>query len=145
MDRQILNNTFTPQYVHPEEEPNVDELNKNITDIKDNLNLIDKQLTTAANNFKSLLDKTKLKILKVKTSLEVERERQQDINILCNKYSDFVSVINLNKEDFAGNLNMENRVISAPISNLNKCQIDVISIEGNFTVTCRHIDFTSSG
>ena len=73
--------------------------------------MIDKQLTTAANNFKSLLDKTKLKILKVKTSLEVERERQQDINILCNKYSDFVSVINLNKEDFAGNLNMENRVI----------------------------------
>lgn len=131
MDRQVLKNSFNPIYVHPEEEPNTNELNSNVTSIKENLNTIDKQLTNSADNYKALLDKTKLKILSIRNTLEAEKERQQDINILCNKYSDFVSVINLEKEDFSGNLNMENKVISAPITNSSKIKADIISINGN--------------
>lgn len=131
MDRQVLKSSFNPIFVHPEEEPNVNELNSNVTSIKDNLELIDKQLTNSADNYKSLLDKTKLKILSIRNTLEAEKERQQDINILCNKYSDFVSVINLEKEDFTGSLNMENKVISAPVTSSNKIKANIVSINGN--------------
>lgn len=129
MDRQNLK--FNPILLHAEEEPDVNDINIATQQIFKDIISIDDSLIKSANNFKSLLDKTKMKMLEIKQSLAAERERQQDINILCNKYSDFSSVLTLKKEDFDGDLDITNNIVSAKVINTEKTKINVKSINGN--------------
>lgn len=130
MDR-IEDTNFKPAYIHPEEEPNVDEINKELSDILKDLKNIDKITTETAQNFNDLMTRTKIKITSITDSLNLEKERQEDINILCNKFSSFSTVLNLNKEDFTGNLSYEDGIITAGINNISKVDFDIIDISGN--------------
>lgn len=129
MDRQDIN--FKPIEIHPEEEPVLSELNDSIKLINKDLTYIDKSLIEASINFDNLLKNSKLKLLNIKEIINAERERQEDINILCNKYSDFTSVLNLNKEDFGGTLNFEDGIIQSNISKTNKINFSITSVDGN--------------
>lgn len=129
MDKPTLN--FYPNYIHPEEEPDLNELNSNFNNIKKDLEFIDKSLTASSNNFLNLLEKTKLKLNNIKECLKYEKERQQDINILCNKYSEFSSVININEDNINSSLNYSNGIISAPLITEESVSYNIKSIEGN--------------
>lgn len=129
MDRSILD--FKPIYIHPEEEPNIEELNKMTEQIHSALQITDKNLIEASSNFNNLLANTKLKLANIKELLSAERERQQDINILCNKFSDFSSVLNLKQEDFSGSLQFENGILHAYITKTTPIDYEVASIDGN--------------
>lgn len=129
MDRQDIN--FIPTYIHPEEEPNIDELNKMFNEAQKDLVHIDNKIVESANNFYNLLKSTRLKLTDIKEQLIAERERQQDINILCNKYSDFDSVINLKEEDFLGTLQFENGILHSRITSTSEVEYEVESIDGN--------------
>ena len=123
---------FSPAYIHPEEEPDTGEINKNFTDINSDLKYLDSQITNTAENFSSLLSNTKLKLNNIKNILNKEQERQEDINILCNKYSSFSQVKNLNEKDFINsNLHFDNNVISGMISKEESVQYEIEEISGN--------------
>lgn len=129
MDRSVLD--FEPVYIHPEEEPNVDEINTMMNKVHSALGVADKNLIDASNNFNNLLANTKLKLANIKELLAAERERQQDINILCNKFSDFSSVLNLKQEDFSGSLQFENGILHAYITKTNPITYQISAIDGN--------------
>lgn len=129
MDRPILD--FNPIYIHPEEEPNVEEINSVMEKIHSALGVADKNFIDAANNFNNLLANTKLKLSNIKELLSAERERKQDINILCNKFSDFSSVLNLKEEDFSGSLQFENGILHAYITKRTPIDYEITAIDGN--------------
>lgn len=129
MDRQDI--SFKQNYIHPEEEPNVAELNELITSAKKDILYLDNSITETSNNFNNLLLSTRAKLLNIKDLLNAERERQQDINILCNKFSDFSSTMNLYKADFTGNLTFRNEILQAASTLNTKVPFTVDSIEGN--------------
>lgn len=122
----------SPILIHQEESPDINELNNNISEVFKNTNIIDDEFVKSGIRIKSLIDSTKLKLKSIKDYLIAEKERQEDINILCNKYTNFSSVITLNKEDFTGNLSFDNNVISARLKqDVNKIKSSVININGN--------------
>lgn len=129
MDRQDI--TFKENYIHPEEEPNINEINEVFLSAKNDLEYLDKSLIESANNYNNLLTSARLKILNIKELLIAEKERQQDINILCNKYSDFSSVINLKEDDFSGTLTFKNNILQSRINSAISVDYKVESIDGN--------------
>lgn len=129
MDRQDI--SFKQNYIHPEEEPNVAELNELITSAKKDILYLDNSITETSNNFNNLLLSTRAKLLNIKDLLNAERERQQDINILCNKFSEFSSTMNLYAADFTGNLTFRNEILQAASTLNTKVPFTVDSIEGN--------------
>lgn len=132
MDRQHENIIrFNPIFIHQEEEPNVDEINENSDLIIKDIEFIDKSLIESSFKIKNLLDNTKLKLNSIKNFLNAEKERQEDMNILCNKYTEFTSIINLDKESFKGDLTFEENIISAKLKSYEKLEAEVIDIVGN--------------
>jgi hypothetical protein len=127
----ITDMNFNPIYIHPEEEPIVDELNLNITQIDTDLKYIDDTLTMVASNYNSLMESTKLKLNNIKELLNTEKERQEDINILCNKYSDFSSVITLGEPNFEAGLTFTDGILTANVNSTTPLTYTVKDISGN--------------
>ena len=119
MDRSSFNltNIFKPIYIHQEEEPNIEELNSNAKNISLDINKIDNEIISSSEKIKNLLELTKLRLSNIKNYLSAEKERQEDMNILCNRYTEFASVLTLQKDDFEGDLVIDNGVLSAKIKN----------------------------
>jgi hypothetical protein len=122
---------FNPIYIHPEEEPIIDDINKNITEIDTDLKYIDNTLTSLASSYNSLMESTKMKLNNIKDLINLEKERQEDINILCSKYSDFSSVMNLSASDFEGDLTIDNGVLTAAIYATNSVYFTADDVSGN--------------
>ena len=133
MDRSSSNITmnFNPIYIHQEEEPVVSELNENSLNIIKDIEQIDNSLIDSATKLKGLIDKTKLRLNSIKDYLSAEKERQEDMNILCNRYTEFASVITLSKDNFNGDLQIENNILSAKLKSSQEVNISVLDINGN--------------
>lgn len=127
----ITDMNFNPIYIHPEEEPIIDELNLNITQIDTDLKYIDDTLTMVASNYNSLMESTKLKLNNIKELLNTEKERQEDINILCNKYSDFSSVITIGESNFEAGLTFTDGILTANVNSSTALNYTVKDISGN--------------
>ena len=63
--------------------------------------------------------------------INTEKERQEDINILCNKYSAFSSIVNLSDSNFTGDLTFTNGILTAPVNNTNTISYTVSDVNGN--------------
>ena len=133
MDRSSSNleSIFTPIYIHQEEEPNVEELNKNTSDIVLDIEQIDSEIITASEKIQNLLETTKLKLANIKEYLSAEKERQEDMNIICNRYSEFAAVLTLKDEDYDGDLVLDNGVMSAKLKSTEKVGLSVVDVNGN--------------
>ena len=127
----IDNMNFIPSYIHPEEEPNIDELNTTTDLIKKDLLYLDNKIIESANEYKSLLDNTKLKINEIKELINLEKERQEDINILCNSYTDFSSVININNTNSKTDLVFNNNVLTAKEKKSSLISGEIQDVSGN--------------
>lgn len=133
MDRQQSNleQIFSPILIHQEEEPDTNELNTNASNIGKDVVNIDKVIIESSNKLKNLIDNTKLRLSNIKDYLKAEKERQEDMNILCNRYTEFSSTMSLKKADFTGDLTFENGVVSAKLKSNERLQCEVLDINGN--------------
>lgn len=122
---------FSPIYIHPEEEPNVEELNSTTNLIKKDLKYLDNKFMESANDFKNLLENTKIKISNIKELIMLEKERQEDINILCNSFSDFSSVINISKDNCTTDLTFEDKLLTAKTNSSDLINYSIDDISGN--------------
>ena len=129
MDQQLIN--FKDIYFHPEEEPNTEELNSIFINANKDINYIDENIIAATNNYKDLLNNTKIKINDIKALLIAEKERLQDITMLCNEKTDQDNVISLTDTDFTGNFTYSDGVFSAKESSSISTECKVINITGN--------------
>lgn len=116
---------------HPDAEPSPKDFNEMMTEIVYDLTILKVELATAGYAFKQLMEDTKTRLNAVKKTMRAEKERQQDINILCNRYTEFGSVIALGADDFTGEYTEDNGLFSASIVGQTAATLSIISIEGN--------------
>ncbi len=102
MDKRILDEytklfleqhkqNYTGLFFHPEEEGNL-KVNDSLTEIANDINNIDNILIETGANINYLLTNSVNRLAEVKRCIISEKERYQDIQMLCNKYTDFDSV-----------------------------------------------------
>lgn len=141
MDRESIivenkkyKNKFYPEtellWIHPEE-GEFFKLNDFLSDIKVDLTSIDKSSKDLANTINQLLTTTTTRLQDIKQKLIFEKERLQDITILCNKYTDFESTINLSKSDFDGEFTFADNAFSCKINHMRDLKYNVTSVLGN--------------
>jgi hypothetical protein len=120
-----------PVELHAEEEPNLIDINSMMKEIGFDVTILNAELGNSANMLKTLITNTDTRLKAVKNILESERERQQDINMLCNKYTEFGKVTSLSPNDFTGQYGTEDGVFFAMVSGKNNASYSIQSVEGN--------------
>lgn len=141
MDKQVLNNyieTLKSEYdhyysgyiMHPEEGKDF-KLNESLKDIKSDLDQVDTALIQAGNQVNSLMTNTILRLNNVYNSIITEKERYQDMQMLCNKYTDFDNVKLLTDKDFNGDFTYEKEVFSPKVTSSKKVNLNALQVYGN--------------
>lgn len=128
-----------PLNMHAETEITSDQFNSLFTDIGIDLDIINADITLTADRFKELLETTKLELDNIKTVLKTEKERQEDINILCNRYTDFSNVILISSknsttdlDEIKGALTLKNKSSKSVVGEIE--DISGNGYEGNMYV-----------
>ena len=141
MDKQTLDNhmsyvknkydkNYTGFSMHPEEGMET-KLNEELINIQNDLTQIDNALIAAGTQVYNLMTKTLLRLDNIHTSIMTEKERFQDMQMLCNKYNDYDQVKLLKESDFQGKFNYEDGIFSPPVSNEKSVKLHVIDVFGN--------------
>lgn len=131
MLQDLYSPIFKVREAHPDAEPNPKDFNEMICDLVHDLSILNMEFCTMAYAFNDLIESTNDRLKSIKHTINAEKERQQDINMLCNKYTEFSDVINLDGDDFTGDFSEENGVFSAAITKQNSVDLQVSSVEGN--------------
>lgn len=142
MDKQVLDSykelqlqnyirNYTGMYFHPEGGGDFF-VNEGLTKIKTDLHALDTLLSDTGTAINDLLLNTTLRLEEVKRSIISEKERYQDMMMLCNRYTDFESVKALDVDKFSGSYNISSDgVIFAPTTQVNKINIQIADVQGN--------------
>ena len=107
------------------------DLNSIFDDIGIDLDIINSNLSIASARFKNLLASTKAKLDAIKKTLKTERERQEDISILCNKYTDFSNVIMLSDVNTEGDAEYYNGAFMLPSKSYTEVKGEIVEVTGN--------------
>ena len=141
MDKQILDEykdiflsdftqNFSGLFFHPEAGGDIN-LNESLGSIYLDTIKIDDILIHAGETINDLLNNTVTRLEEVKKCIISEKERYQDVQMLCNKYTDFDNIKTLDNITFQGSHTYENGTISAPTKKTTKVNITVASVDGN--------------
>lgn len=126
----IPNMNITDTQIHPEEYGNSKfntVINSGIEDIK----TIDNNIKTFGSKVNNILTNTIDRLEIVYSTIIAEKERLQDITMLCNEKTDYDNVISLTDTDFTGNFTYSDGVFSAKESSSVSTECKVINITGN--------------
>lgn len=143
MDKSLLTNklnlldidfnpTYSQLYIHPEEGESFF-INDKLNDIKYDINNINDTIITFSNNVSNLLSSTINRLELINTQIINEKERLQDIKMLCNKFTDFDKVILINKDNIElyGDCNYSNGIFSAKIDSFKEINLNLNHVSGN--------------
>ena len=141
MDKQILDDytnslssSYDPYYLgfamHPEEGKDV-KINDEFLKIREDLLRIDESLITAGAQVYSLMTNTILRLNNIYENIMLEKERYQDMQMLCNKYTDYDKVKSLTDEDFNSSFVYENGDFAPERYSSKEVAIEVIDVFGN--------------
>lgn len=141
MDKQILNDytkairsSYEPYYIgfamHPEEGQK-QIINEELEKINNDLIQIDNALISAGNQVYKLMTNTILRLNNINDSIKAEKERYQDVQMLCNKYNDYDNAKLLSMEDFTGTFSYKNGDFSAKITKDKTVKLQIVNVSGN--------------
>lgn len=121
---------FDSKGIDQYDEPDVDMLNDIISDISTDLSCINLELVNSAVKVKELIDLSEMRIQNINQEIENEKERLNDIRMLCND-NNFTGVINLDKDDFITNAVESGRGFTCGVTSYNKERIVITDVSGN--------------
>ena len=125
---QLLVSDFTPEYkqlyFHPEEGQNC-KLNDSLDEIKYDLKNLNDIIIEKSNLVSFLLTNTIDRLDIVNNKIQQEKERLQDIKMLCNKYTDFDRVVNITPSNSFGKFNYVNDTFKSYIDSYKKAGINI--------------------
>ena len=132
--RALLLSDYTPKYeqlyIHPEEGEDF-RINNALEDIKSDIDKIDKLLIDKGNAVNDLLADTIDRLDLVKSKILTEKERIQDIKMLCNKYTDFDKVITIDNKNAYGQYNYADNSFLSQVKSYKKNVLHIDDIVGN--------------
>lgn len=132
----VLETDYSPVYeqlfIHPEEGESF-KLNDSINDIKYDINNINNNIINTTNNIQTLMSSTINRLESINQKIINEKERLQDIKMLCNKYTDFDKVILINDDNVSlyGECNYSDGVFSSSISSYKTNSLSLQKVSGN--------------
>lgn len=141
MDKQILDDyiqSIKSQYdayytgflMHPEEGREA-KINDELIKIQEDLLQIDNALIHAGEQVYNLMINTILRLNNIHAGVMTEKERYQDMQMLCNKYNDYDNVRLLEEKDFKGNFSCVNGDFSPKINKSKDVKLYVVDVFGN--------------
>lgn len=139
MDRSPLDKMYRPNltqntsktWIHPEEEGSF-KINSFIANTKTDIENLNNFITDLGTDTNNLLNTTIERLDNIKMKLIQEKERLQDIIILCNKYTDFEKTINLTASDFEGEFEAyDSKTMHCPTTSYMSLRIKIKDILGN--------------
>lgn len=116
---------------HDQAEPSAKDLNEMINESYVDINALIIGFREAGKDFHNLMLTTDAKLKKIKQQLLIEKEKLDDLNILCNQYTDFNSVINLDDTNLFGSYSYENGIISSKVQSQEAVSYTISGIDGN--------------
>ncbi len=132
--RSLLLSDYTPKYeqlyIHPEEGEDF-RINTALQDIKSDIDKIDNLLIDKGNAVSTLLSDTITRLDLVKDKILAEKERIQDIKMLCNKYTDFDKVITINDKNSTGQYSYTDNSFLSYIKSYKKNTLYINDVVGN--------------
>lgn len=145
--RALLLSDYTPKYeqlyIHPEEGEDF-RINSALEDIKSDIDKIDKLLIDKGNAVNDLLADTIDRLDLVKSKILTEKERIQDIKMLCNKYTDFDKVITIDNKNAYGQYNYADNSFLSQVKSYKKNVLHIDDIVGNGSEGNRYIFLNGS-
>ena len=141
MDKQILNEyndlflnnydqNFQGLFFHPEDGRDL-KLNESLDNIKTDITNINNLLINTGISVDNLLVSTVNRLDEVKKSIITEKERLQDIQMLCNKYMDFDNINTVDSLVFEGSYTEDNNNYMASEQRTQKIKLKILDIYGN--------------
>ncbi len=141
MDKQILDDytaalqsKYDPYYfgflMHPEEGRD-SKINNELLNIRKDLLQIDTALVEAGTQVYDLMTNTILRLDNIHANIMTEKERYQDMQMLCNKYNDYYNVKPLTDKDFVGAFVYDNGEFSPYRTSTKAVQLAILDIYGN--------------
>lgn len=117
--------------IHPETEVDNVTINQIFEEIGTDLDILNSNISIASAQFKDMLEVTRLKLNDIKKVLRTEKERQEDINILCNKYKDFENVVLISDKNSSGDLTYSKEVFHLKPISSKSIAGEIIEVTGN--------------
>lgn len=141
MDKQILDEysllhlldytqRYQGTYFHPEGGRD-SKINESIDDIKADLEAINSTIKDTGNAVNDLLNNTVNRFNEIKKAIMAEKERYQDVQMLCNKFTDFDNIKSLEDIKFHGNYSEIDGAYCAYQKKTNRVEIKIIDVFGN--------------
>lgn len=140
MDRslEVKNKTFQEPIfegytVHPEEEPNADQMQKKLSEIGIDIYALDEEFIHAAESYENLILFANNSLEAVDEIIAIEQERIEDINMICGNLKEFATVKTLTAKDFTGTCSYldDERTITVKASNRHQIPVRIIDVKGN--------------
>lgn len=130
--KELYEPVFTARSVHPEEEPDTEDMNTALIEIGLDLAIVNREIANSAKAFDGLMEDMKLRLDAVDQQLHQEEERLKDINILCGNYTEFDRVVTLTEADFEGNFSTDqSTTFMAYATKLEPVTLQVMQVRGN--------------
>lgn len=122
---------FKFRAAHDQAEPSAKDLNEMINESYVDINALILGFREAGKSFHNLMIATDAKLKAIKQQLLIEKEKLDDLNILCNQYTDFNSVINLDNTNLYGSYSYNNGMISSKAQSQEAIKYTIASVDGN--------------
>lgn len=121
-----------PLEIHPEEEIQKEIIENQFTDIIVDIQSLNYEVLEATKNYTSLMTDIVTRLNAVDTALEAERNRIQDMNIICGNYNEFTTVKQIKTSDVYGTVGLlGDYIFTAHTDNASVGKFGVTFVEGN--------------
>ena len=117
-------------FIHPEEYGN-EKINEAIQKSNDDIHTLDTKIKDLGNQTNELLERTVKRLEIVMDTINSEKERLQDIVMLCNLKTDYENAIPLKDSDFDGKFEYENGVFSCKTASTSSVAASIQEVNGN--------------
>lgn len=125
-----LNMKMTDIQIHPEEYGSY-KVNQALSNGFTDISLIDDGMKDIATKIDNLFTRSIKRLDTVSDIINAEKERLQDITMLCNARTDYDNAIPLTDKDFTGSFTYENNAFHAKDSRSLATRAAVIEVTGN--------------
>lgn len=121
-----------PLEIHPEEEVQKEIIENQFTDIIVDMQSLNYEVLEATKNYTSLMTNIVTRLNSVDTALEAERNRIQDMNIICGNYNEFTTVKQIRTSDVYGTVGLlGDYIFTAHTDNASVGKFGVTFVDGN--------------
>lgn len=130
-ESEVYTPVFKVREAHPEAEPSAKDYNEMVCEAYNDINALKIAIKQTAQNYNRLMIKTETMLQSIKNDLLQEKEKQQDLNMLCNCYTDFDNVISIDPATLRGSFSHEDGVITAKQKSYVPVSFSIEQITGN--------------